>query len=361
VPHTVPQIKKHQNKSIMKKILSAFVLCTAPICLAAQTINISTGTDAYGNLLSIGEPDSWLANCGRVYVITPLSTYRQQARLMDCHASWVNPTSTAGKQMPGKYTYEKVISVPPGIASITFNFRVAYHDILKSVELVSPDSTSTPLTWTAVRVQQLTKPINYSLKYPKAGNWTLRVKVLYADATGGFLLCGTADMKKVESCHLQDRQCNPAFTIAPFTFNAQRFLVVNATPAVTEGATHYWGAMSAADISDTMPIRLSTIVEGRCFGLSISSSGFITPMGVDSSITGGSWGYGYQFAKVVPGICFKITHYIKCCTKWYSQTNIYCTKLCIDKKEMVPGAITAPDIPKQLLGIKETEQPLIKR
>jgi hypothetical protein len=337
----------------MKKILSAIMVCTVSVCLTAQTINISTGIALSADKPVSETADNWTVNSGKAYTAISPGNNHKQDWFIGCAAKWIRPVSSGGKPIPGDYTYEKIIPVPVETAIIAFDFRVAYYDVLKSVELISPDSIVTPLSWTAVRIQHRTRPVVYSLPYPKAGNWVLRVKVLHNSAKAGLLLCGTADIKKTEGCLVQDPECNPAFTTAPFTINAQGFVEVNTTPAVNEGAVHYWGAMTATDISDSVPIRLATILEGRCFGLGISSSGIAVPLGKDSSITSNRPGYGFQYAKVAPGICFKITHYIRCCSRWYSQTNVYCTRLCTDTKALEPGAVTAPHIPRQLRTVKE--------
>lgn len=136
-----------------------------------------------------------------------------------------------------------------------------------------------------------------------------------------------------EVCKISDEQCNPNFTASPFTLNSQCNVVVNVNPTVTAGATHYWGMMGATGLGDNTPIPLSSIISGASFGLSVSSTGVATPIGMGTGINASSSGYGFHYEGAAFGTCFKITHYIKCCSKWYFKTITYCTKLCPEVKE----------------------------
>jgi hypothetical protein len=137
-------------------------------------------------------------------------------------------------------------------------------------------------------------------------------------------------------CKIPDEKCNPNFSAAAFTVNAQGNVIINVNPVITAGAQHYWGLLGASGIGDNTAIPLSTITSGSTFGLAVSSTGVAAPVGMGTLITASTSGYGYCYQGVDVGKCFKITHYIKCCSKWYSQTNTYCTKLCSEVKE---GAI----------------------
>lgn len=130
-----------------------------------------------------------------------------------------------------------------------------------------------------------------------------------------------------ECCAIPDAQCNPKFTITT-SLNSLCNIVVNAVPVVTAGAEHYWGLVAMPGGCNTTPIPASTILSGGTFGVHVSSTGVVTPIGMGTGITGGTTGYGYNYQGVSNNICFKITHYIKCCNKWYSQTNCYCPKDC---------------------------------
>jgi hypothetical protein len=145
-----------------------------------------------------------------------------------------------------------------------------------------------------------------------------------------------------KGCQIPDEKCNPKFSLAPFTLNSHCNVVVEATPVVTAGATHYWGLMLATGISDNTPVPLANIIGGGTFGLSVSSTGVATPIGMGTGINAGGSHYGYHYEGVALGACFKITHYIKCCNKWYAQTNTYCTKLCSDVKESAVIEVPAP-------------------
>jgi hypothetical protein len=135
-----------------------------------------------------------------------------------------------------------------------------------------------------------------------------------------------------KACEIPDEKCSPKFTASAFSLNALCNVVVDVNPDVTAGATHYWGLMPATGLGDNTAIPLSAILSGGTFGLGISSSGVATPIGMGTGINSSSSGFGYHYEGVGFGSCFKITHYIKCCSKWYSQTNTYCTKLCTEIK-----------------------------
>lgn len=134
-------------------------------------------------------------------------------------------------------------------------------------------------------------------------------------------------------CDIPVEKCNPSFTISPFTLNAQCQLIINTIPSITSGVQHYWGAVYATGISDNTPIPITSITSGGTWGLSVSSTGVVTQLGMGTGVNGGTTGYGYNYLGFPLGKCFKITHYIKCCDKWYSQTNTYCPKICNEVKE----------------------------
>jgi hypothetical protein len=336
----------------MKKLLSAILACTAPIWLAAQPINISTGTDAGGKRLADGTICNWKVNTGTGNITAVTAAQKQQRQAAGCNAEWITPVWRADTRANSNYTYEKVILVPEGTESMLLSLRVACKGRLKSLEIVSPDSVVTVLPLPAALFRRFSKPVKYYFKYPWAGKWTVRAKVRH-NSNGRFLLCGTADLQQTEYCQVQEGQCTPVFKEESFTLNAQGNVTVNIIPVVTAGAEHYWGAMSAAGINDSLPVMLSTIKEGRSFGLSISRNSFSTPVGMGTGITGGNSAYGYRYDDIAPGICFKITHYVKCCSRWYSQTNVYCTKLSADTDGQVLKVTTNAGIPKQLPVAKE--------
>lgn len=177
----------------------------------------------------------------------------------------------------------------------------------------------------------------YTFTWTATGNFNsiqLQPENDYTQNDGAYVSWIQVDNVCIEkTCKIPDERCNPKFTASPFSVNSQCNVVVNVNPAITAGAAHYWGLLGATSISDNTPIPLSTILSGGSFGLSVSSTGVATPIGMGTGITASTSGYGYQYSGVSFGQCFKITHYIKCCNKWYSQTNTYCTKLCSDVKE----------------------------
>ncbi len=136
-----------------------------------------------------------------------------------------------------------------------------------------------------------------------------------------------------EACKIVDEKCDPQFTSSPLAVNSQGNIVINVNPVVTAGALHYWGATYATGVNDNTPIPVATILSGGTFGLMINSTGTVTQLGTGIGITASTSGYGYRYEGFSLGRCFKVTHYIKCCTKWFSKTTTYCTKLCQETKE----------------------------
>lgn len=135
-----------------------------------------------------------------------------------------------------------------------------------------------------------------------------------------------------DACKIPDDACNPSFKSSTFTVNAQGNVVMDVNPAITSDAEHYWGLIAVSNPADLTPIPLATITSGGTFGLHISSTGVATPIGMGTGITGSTSHFGYHYEGVDVGRCVKITHYIKCCNKWYSITKTYCTHLCVDEQ-----------------------------
>lgn len=318
----------------MKKIFLALVVSFFALTSFAQTINISTGVDASGMGLGIGvNAAPWTVNSGAAYTVASYGSYWQPTPIPGCNARWINPTATTGQQAPGYYTFERAITVPPGTATLSLNFKVGYDDVLTSLELVSPANRVTPVTAVNPRAFYLSDSINIKEDVCKSsGVWKLRAKVQYIDALGAFMLCGTATLSG-ECCKIPDEKCNPDFKATPFTLNSQCNIVTDINPVIATGTEHYWGLVLASGPTDVTPIPLTTIQNGGSFGLSISSTGTVTPIGMGTGINASTSGYGYHYEGVAFGACFKVTHYIKCCNKWYSKTKTFCTKLCADTKE----------------------------
>lgn len=150
------------------------------------------------------------------------------------------------------------------------------------------------------------------------------------------------------TCKIPNEKCDPKFKVTPFTINSQGNIIINANPSVNAGAMHYWGVTGATGINDYTHIPLATILSGGTFGLGINSSGVVTPIGMGTGINASNSGYGYHYEGFALGSCFKITHYIKCCNKWYSQTKTYCVKLCTETKESEISEVLSSNVPNQL-------------
>ncbi len=204
--------------------------------------------------------------------------------------------------------------------------------------------------------------VTHTLSWTATGNYNsiqLHPENDFAQNNGAYVSWIQLDNICIEEvCKIPNDRCNPKFTASPFTVNSQCNVVINVNPMVTSGATHYWGLLGASSQNDNTPIPLSTILSGGSFGLTVSSTGVATPIGMGTGITASTSGYGYQYSGVSFGECFKITHYIKCCDTWYSQTNTYCTKLCFDVREAGPTQVStreAEDLQRVIkrLGLRQ--------
>lgn len=138
-----------------------------------------------------------------------------------------------------------------------------------------------------------------------------------------------------ECCTVPDDKCNAdfKFSLKPGDMG---FLQIDANPLVSTGAEHYWAIVYANDINDNSHIPFYDILTKKTWGIR-NSNGVTYSLSKDPvdthTITGSTSKYGYGYGGVLYGNCMKITHYIKCCEKWYAVTKVFCTKLCEERKE----------------------------
>jgi hypothetical protein len=318
----------------MKKILLALMMMIS-ISIVSFSQIVSTGLGIIGSI------DTWQIVSpapGNAFVISNMfpGTW-ENTPVAITGAKWISVSTGGRGSGMTDFVYEKTFPVSSGIKELKCNFNVAVDDELKKIELVN-GGTVINIPFTKTTNYHFVKIDPEVVKCPKAGEWKLRITVFCGDPKGSMgptalLVSGDMIQVKGECCKIPDEKCNPSFTAAPFTLNSQCNIIVNINPVVTGGAQHYWGLLLASGLGDNTAIPLSTILSGGSFGLGVNSTGNVTALGMGTGITASTSGYGYQYQGVAFGKCFKITHYIKCCNKWYSQTNTYCTKLCSEVKE----------------------------
>lgn len=330
----------------MKSLLMALSVCLFSTTIFAQ--NVSTGIGAVGSI------DNWKVSTstpatGPAYVV-PLTMFAgiwETVPVTGTNAKWISVTPAGTGIGKTDYFYERSFPVYAGIKEVKCNFRVAADDVLKKIELVDGSGAAYNIPFTiSPSAYKFTNLVTGSVKCPPPGDWKLRITIFCGDPKNfkgptALLVSGNIDQIRGECCIIPDQKCNPMFSAAPFAVNSQGNIVINVNPVITAGSTHYWGLSGASGLGDNTPIPLATILSGGSFGLGISSNGVATPIGMGTGITASTSGYGYQYSGVSFGQCFKITHYIKCCDKWYSQTNTYCTRLCTDVKESASTEIPA--------------------
>jgi hypothetical protein len=330
----------------MKKILSVLMIMLS-INIVSFSQNVSTG------LGTIGSIDTWQIVSpvpGNAFIIPNMypGTW-ENTPVAGTGAKWISVSAGGVGSGMTDFVYEKTFAVSSGIKELKCNFSVAVDDELKKIELVN-GGTIINIPFTKTTNYHFVKIDSQVVKCPKAGEWKLRITVFCGDPKGSMgptalLVSGNLNQVQGECCQIPDKKCNPSFAANPFTVNSQGNVIINVNPVITAGAQHYWGLLTATGLGDNTPIPFSTIVSGGTFGLAISSTGSTATIGMGTGINASSSGYGYSYQGVDVGRCFKITHYIKCCDKWYSQTNTYCTKLCSEIKESVIIEVPAKDVP----------------
>jgi hypothetical protein len=170
----------------MKKILLSIITMLFTILSFSQVFNISTGV-AVWKVTPTG---------GASNVITPHFIWAQHLTtpVAGTGAQWVSPTTSYGV-VPGNYIYETKIIVGAFDGSLRFNFQVAADDVISAMELENPSGSTINLAVPAVMIPKtysLRKATDTTIICPQKGSWKLKVRVRFADNTGGFILSGNA-------------------------------------------------------------------------------------------------------------------------------------------------------------------------
>ena len=206
-------------KTLVQKMLFLTLCLTALAPIFSQTINVSTGIDNFGNSISVGTVDpNWVISAGpggpTTRRIASYFGYWQATPIAVTNAGWINYTGTTNDPI-GIKTFDRDFVIPPGTASFSTNFSVAWDDVLVSLELVPPSGggPNIPLTVPAAPAYQLGASINYTVDCPKDGTWKIRAKVNFIDQLGAFILSGY--INKVPGQQICD--CDdlvPTFTVS---------------------------------------------------------------------------------------------------------------------------------------------------
>ncbi len=260
-----------------------------------------------------------------------------------------------GNKTVGESIYQNGLSFTPGTYTVKFTARLLSPTTLANfvrLKLATYNGTGAPSTYDPAGLPSQNiistswQTYTFSFTTNTANSISLHPENDYIQNDGAYVSRIQIDNICIEKdCKIPNEKCNPKFTAAPFTVNSQGNVVINVNPVVTGGAQHYWGLLAVSGLGDNTPIPISTIVSGGTFGLAISSTGSTATIGMGTGINASTSGFGYSYQGVDVGRCFKITHYIKCCDKWYTQTNTYCTKLCSEVKESAITEVPAKDVP----------------
>jgi hypothetical protein len=121
------------------------------------------------------------------------------------------------------------------------------------------------------------------------------------------------------------QNCTPAFDVTVKQL-PNGSVSIDAVPVTKAGVFHYWGIMYNGNYPNcnipcvSIPFaNFSNAYANGIFGVTVSASGVVTPIGQGTQKTGGSSGYGIGYA-FPNNSCFKVTHYINCCGEWLKQT-----------------------------------------
>jgi hypothetical protein len=340
----------------MKKIILTLFIALCYFTHFGQ--NISTGIDALGKATALGTTDLWkiTSPAGKTAKsVDAYLPYWNPTPIAGTNAQWISGSANARAQTPGDYVFERTFTVATGISQLDYDLQLAYDDDLKNLSIIDPSGNATDLTSKVVRSTMptayfLNNHIKGSIKCPLKGTWRIVVIVNFYDSTAAFLLSGKIDQKQGNCCEIPDEKCSPNFKIK-LSLNDQCNIAIDAKPEVTKGAQHYWGIVEIKNNEDCKPIPLGNIIAGNTFGLHISETGEVKPIGYGTGINAGETGFGYQYGGLFgpkSGKCYKITHYIKCCNKWYRKTVCFCPSLCTNEKEGEILEVPDKEVPKNL-------------
>jgi hypothetical protein len=158
--------------------------------------------------------------------------------------------------------------------------------------------------------------------------------------------CGNKVVEtKISVQVIQIPNCSPKFEITVKQLPNGNFQVT-ANPLsgnVTAGVQHYWGLVGNGNGSTCTAIPLNQIQTGGTFGISISSTGICTPVGMGTGLNCAA-GYGYQYNGLGNVGCYKLTHYINCCGEWLRQTQCFCVSF--SNGRVMQPTITTSEVEK---------------
>ncbi|MBL7774239.1 MAG: T9SS type A sorting domain-containing protein [Chitinophagaceae bacterium] len=193
---------------MFKKFVFSVLLSALHFILPAQVIHVSTGTDNLGNPIAIGNSDpNWnITNLSTSAKVESPHPFWENAPVAGTNAQWVDMSGTLGSSFPNGpttvHTFERSFTVNPGVAAIQCNFSIAYDDSLVSIEVVRPDLTTVPLTYTPSSTWYHLTPINNLIPTNGLnGVFKIRANINFYDGIAGFICSGNVELKDtVNTC-----------------------------------------------------------------------------------------------------------------------------------------------------------------
>jgi Secretion system C-terminal sorting domain len=190
----------------MKTKLLFYLMLLVGLNASAQTINVSTGIDSSGNALSVGSTDpNWQIVSSPNPPGTPAKASSdfgspgvwEPSPVAVTNARIINSAANCCSNLPGIYTFERSITISSGTTNLSYNFAVAFDDVMVSLELVRPDLTTIPLTFAPPSpIRHFSLPITGSVSNPATGTWKIRAVVNFIDSAAFYLLSGNVTISK---------------------------------------------------------------------------------------------------------------------------------------------------------------------
>ena len=162
--------------------------------------------------------------------------------------------------------------------------------------------------------------ITPAIPFTGQGTSSITINPVYASSSYTIsvtIRCGNKIVKNQIVVKIQEQQnCSPNFLISLQEMPNGLYQVVT-TPSTTAGTVHYWILQEVASCP-------SGAVTGTASGWNLFVSATGVPSTSNPAITTGPSGYGYQYAGLGKGKCYRLYHYVQCCGQWKVQTKCFC-------------------------------------
>jgi hypothetical protein len=181
---------------MQRKITTLLLLLQIALATWCQPIPVSTGlnTTLTGAVPLGGLDPYWKVvgpNPSPLRITPHFPGYWQPTPVAGTNAGWVNHSGTLFSNPPGIHIMERDFVIPLSTASFSCSFSITYDDLLPTLELVRPDGTTIPLSYTPPSPwYTLSSPITNTVNAPAAGTWKIRAHVNFVDNVGAFMLSG---------------------------------------------------------------------------------------------------------------------------------------------------------------------------